>query len=146
MSSTFQCSFFNFLAFFSLEQKKHLHNRLMELQGNIRVFCRVRPVLESEKLSIFDNDVVSYPSDGQIQIIEDKKNGQKPNKRKSVRSTLLFEPRLAGNVAKAQPNKRGYSANLKIFLCFFIFFYPICSRLLYSGKSRYLWRTCIMPF
>ena len=53
----------------------------MELQGNIRVFCRVRPVLESEKMSIFDTDVVSYPSAGQLQIVEDKKNGRKPKKK-----------------------------------------------------------------
>lgn len=28
--------------------RRQLHNRLVELQGNIRVFCRVRPVLEAE--------------------------------------------------------------------------------------------------
>lgn len=27
-----------------LQTRRQLHNRLMELQGNIRVFCRVRPI------------------------------------------------------------------------------------------------------
>lgn len=27
-----------------LQTRRKLHNRLMELQGNIRVFCRVRPI------------------------------------------------------------------------------------------------------
>ena len=27
---------------------KHLHNRKLEIKGNIRVFCRVRPVLQHE--------------------------------------------------------------------------------------------------
>lgn len=31
-------------------QRRHLHNRLQELKGNIRVFCRVRPPLNSESL------------------------------------------------------------------------------------------------
>ena len=28
------------------EHRKQLHNRLVELQGNIRVICRARPVLD----------------------------------------------------------------------------------------------------
>lgn len=47
-----------------LQTRRKLHNRLMELQGNIRVFCRVRPIqpveLKSEQTApaIFfrDND------------------------------------------------------------------------------------------
>ncbi|GMH43873.1 hypothetical protein BSKO_11807 [Bryopsis sp. KO-2023] len=30
------------------ERRKKLHNALLELKGNIRVFCRIRPMLESE--------------------------------------------------------------------------------------------------
>ena len=29
-------------------KRRKVHNKLMELQGNIRVFCRVRPQSESE--------------------------------------------------------------------------------------------------
>lgn len=28
--------------------EKHLHNRKQEMKGNIRVFCRVRPILEED--------------------------------------------------------------------------------------------------
>ncbi|TMW64335.1 hypothetical protein Poli38472_012957 [Pythium oligandrum] len=50
-----------------LQTRRKLHNRLMELQGNIRVFCRVRPIqaveLKSEQSSpaVFfrDNDAAS---------------------------------------------------------------------------------------
>lgn len=61
-----------------LQTRRKLHNRLMELQGNIRVFCRVRPIqpveMKSDQaaLAIFfrDNDhesldlVVGGASDG----------------------------------------------------------------------------------
>ena len=30
------------------EQEKELHDRKLELKGNIRVFCRVRPPLKTE--------------------------------------------------------------------------------------------------
>lgn len=33
------------------EERRKLHNALQELKGNIRVFCRVRPLLAHEKLS-----------------------------------------------------------------------------------------------
>ena len=33
--------------------EKHLHNKRLELKGNIRVFCRVRPILpEDEQLAV----------------------------------------------------------------------------------------------
>jgi uncharacterized protein YecT (DUF1311 family) len=28
--------------------EKHLHNKKQELKGNIRVFCRVRPIIEED--------------------------------------------------------------------------------------------------
>lgn len=30
------------------DYERHLHNKKLELKGNIRVFCRVRPVLEED--------------------------------------------------------------------------------------------------
>ncbi len=29
--------------------QKHLHNKKLELKGNIRVFCRVRPILPEDQ-------------------------------------------------------------------------------------------------
>ena len=31
-----------------MKQRKRLHNELIELKGNIRVFCRVRPVITED--------------------------------------------------------------------------------------------------
>nr|XP_009393338.1 PREDICTED: kinesin-5-like isoform X3 [Musa acuminata subsp. malaccensis] len=42
--------------------RKKLHNTILELKGNIRVFCRVRPVLPDNDSSGTDGAVVSYPT------------------------------------------------------------------------------------
>ena len=54
-----------YLELYSKENKarKAIHNKLLELQGNIRVICRVRPILEVERRSGEDVDVTSYPSE-----------------------------------------------------------------------------------
>ncbi|XP_052180529.1 kinesin-like protein KIN-14C [Diospyros lotus] len=41
--------------------RKKLHNTILELKGNIRVFCRVRPLLPDDGAGT-DNSVVSYPT------------------------------------------------------------------------------------
>ena len=51
--------------------RKTIHNKLLELQGNIRVICRVRPVLEVERRSGEDVDVTSFPSDEDLVIQRD---------------------------------------------------------------------------
>ncbi|KAG4097061.1 kinesin-domain-containing protein [Neocallimastix lanati (nom. inval.)] len=46
--------------------RRKMHNEILELKGNIRVFCRVRPVLTTETNGKPINDVVSdiqYPDD-----------------------------------------------------------------------------------
>lgn len=49
------------------ELRKKLHNELIEMKGNIRVFCRVRPILQVEKDK---GDIVSTCSfPGQDSII-----------------------------------------------------------------------------
>ncbi|WCJ31303.1 kinesin 3 [Euphorbia peplus] len=43
--------------------RKKLHNTILELKGNIRVFCRVRPLLpEDSRPTTADGKVVSYPT------------------------------------------------------------------------------------
>ncbi|EJW73524.1 hypothetical protein WUBG_15568 [Wuchereria bancrofti] len=48
-----------------IDARKRLHNKLVEMNGNIRVFCRIRPALENNypKLSLlidpFDNGLIT---------------------------------------------------------------------------------------
>ncbi|KAG0482767.1 hypothetical protein HPP92_010851 [Vanilla planifolia] len=42
--------------------RKKLHNTILELKGNIRVFCRVRPVLSDVDARGADGSVISYPT------------------------------------------------------------------------------------
>ena len=46
-----------------MQERKRLHNQLLELRGNIRVFCRVRPLNSREKESC-----VTLPEEGNICI------------------------------------------------------------------------------
>jgi len=60
----------NFKALFYAEAaaRKSIHNRLIELQGNIRVFCRVRPVLQVEEESGAGQKVVEFPGEDMITV------------------------------------------------------------------------------
>jgi len=51
--------------------RKKLHNKLLDLQGNIRVVCRVRPVLEMERRSGEGVDVTEIPNDEELFIQRD---------------------------------------------------------------------------
>ncbi|XP_074557511.1 kinesin-like protein KIN-14N [Curcuma longa] len=42
--------------------RKKLHNTILELKGNIRVFCRVRPIIPDSDSTSTDGAVVSYPT------------------------------------------------------------------------------------
>ncbi|CEG41628.1 kinesin-like protein [Plasmopara halstedii] len=41
--------------------RRTLHNKVMELKGNIRVFCRVRPVLLHEVASAREEEIFAFP-------------------------------------------------------------------------------------
>ncbi|XP_027906456.1 kinesin-like protein KIN-14C [Vigna unguiculata] len=57
--------------------RKKLHNTILELKGNIRVFCRVRPLLPDDS----EDTVVSFPTSTEAlgRGIELLQNGQKYN-------------------------------------------------------------------
>ncbi|XP_044487393.1 kinesin-like protein KIN-14N isoform X2 [Mangifera indica] len=58
--------------------RKKLHNTILELKGNIRVFCRVRPLLPDDSCST-EGRVISYPTSTEAlgRGIDIMQNGQK---------------------------------------------------------------------
>ncbi|KAF5461053.1 hypothetical protein F2P56_020880 [Juglans regia] len=58
--------------------RKKLHNTILELKGNIRVFCRVRPILPDDGITT-EVKVISYPSSIEAlgRGIDVVQNGQK---------------------------------------------------------------------
>lgn len=58
--------------------RKELHNTILELKGNIRVFCRVRPLLADESCSS-EGKIISYPTSMEAsgRGVELTQNGQK---------------------------------------------------------------------
>uniref|UniRef100_A0A2N9J3Z5 Kinesin-like protein n=1 Tax=Fagus sylvatica TaxID=28930 RepID=A0A2N9J3Z5_FAGSY len=58
--------------------RKKLHNTILELKGNIRVFCRVRPLLPDDGIST-EGKVISYPTSTEAlgRGIDMVQNGQK---------------------------------------------------------------------
>jgi len=51
--------------------RKAIHNKLMDIQGNIRVICRVRPVLDVERRAGQDQVVTEFPTDDDVIITKD---------------------------------------------------------------------------
>ncbi|KAI5075513.1 hypothetical protein GOP47_0009589 [Adiantum capillus-veneris] len=46
--------------------RRKLHNTIQELKGNIRVFCRVRPLIVDEEDNELAHSVVQYPQAGEL--------------------------------------------------------------------------------
>ena len=80
--------------------RRKLHNQVQELRGNIRVFCRVRPALESN--SVQDVARISYPDTGadskELEVLgPDEKSslGNITNKRNAFSFDRVFRPSSA---------------------------------------------------
>lgn len=52
--------------------RKKIHNRLLEIQGNIRVLCRIRPILEVERRSGEDVDITEVPNEEELYVQRDQ--------------------------------------------------------------------------
>ncbi|KAF2346320.1 Spindle pole body-associated protein Vik1/Cik1 microtubule binding domain [Trinorchestia longiramus] len=52
--------------------RKRLHNRVQELKGNIRVYCRIRPLLEEEIKKKGDSDVhhINVLSESSLELLK----------------------------------------------------------------------------
>jgi hypothetical protein len=60
-------------------KRKMIHNKLLELQGNIRVLCRVRPMLAMEKAGGEGGggkDVCEYPSPEDLVVTREDRGGK----------------------------------------------------------------------
>lgn len=53
-----------------IRKRRAIHNKLVDLQGNIRVYCRVRPVLVHETKSGRADVVVRFPNEGEIKLLQ----------------------------------------------------------------------------
>eukprot|EP00606_Chrysophyceae_sp_TOSAG23-5_P001523 GSChrysophyteH2.ASY1.ANO1.404.1 assembled CDS len=69
--------------------RRAVHNKLLELQGNIRVLCRVRPVLDVERRQAAgqDVDITEISSDQDIIITRDEGNQRTKFEYDSIFST-----------------------------------------------------------
>lgn len=52
-----------------MQLRKLYYNQIQELRGNIRVYCRVRPLLPFEK-SAGRKNIMKYPADGEISFMD----------------------------------------------------------------------------
>ncbi|CAO3664945.1 unnamed protein product [Umbelopsis ramanniana] len=50
------------------KNRRRLHNTIQELKGNIRVFCRIRPVLDTEKKTAASVTDIAYPGKEKNQL------------------------------------------------------------------------------
>lgn len=70
-SDNFKFCFFYLTCIKERKLRKKIHNKLLEIQGNIRVICRVRPILEVERKSGEDVDVTEFINDEELTIQRD---------------------------------------------------------------------------
>lgn len=56
-----------------MELRRHFFNQIQELKGNIRVYCRVRPMGHRESEDAANEGIVVFPSEGEMRIHHTKR-------------------------------------------------------------------------
>eukprot|EP00026_Physarum_polycephalum_P003420 Phypoly_transcript_03431.p1 GENE.Phypoly_transcript_03431~~Phypoly_transcript_03431.p1 ORF type:complete len:769 (+),score=259.97 Phypoly_transcript_03431:195-2309(+) len=69
-------------------KNRKLYNEIQELKGNIRVYCRVRP-LSNDELARNDDNVVSFPEENVMLV-----NNPQTNQKKSFEFEKIYNPEL----------------------------------------------------
>lgn len=72
------------------QERRRLHNTVQELKGNIRVICRVRPLLDGER----HNDMMHIqflPSDEKVITLTKEQESRTGNNRKDVKHDFSFD-------------------------------------------------------
>ena len=59
---------------FEITQRRHYFNRIQELKGNIRVYCRVRPMKKKEDALPINHGIITFPSEGSMVVSNPAKN------------------------------------------------------------------------
>mmetsp|Transcript_66089 Transcript_66089/g.158077 ORF Transcript_66089/g.158077 Transcript_66089/m.158077 type:complete len:970 (+) Transcript_66089:62-2971(+) len=72
------------------DERKKLHNLVMELKGNIRVFVRVRPINEKEKASEPSDPTITFAEERKVSVLEET-NGR----RKWFEFDRAFQPKTS---------------------------------------------------
>ncbi|KAK6626563.1 hypothetical protein RUM44_009037 [Polyplax serrata] len=75
--------------------RRKLHNNVQDLKGNIRVFCRVRPPIQSEKENATPLCTISFPDEGSLEIAKsdpfDKMSNGAVSRPKFVKHEFSFD-------------------------------------------------------
>mmetsp|Transcript_7240 Transcript_7240/g.13732 ORF Transcript_7240/g.13732 Transcript_7240/m.13732 type:complete len:826 (-) Transcript_7240:210-2687(-) len=70
-----------------MAMRRHYFNLIQELKGNIRVYCRVRPIAERDKQNPSDIGAITYPSVGEM-VVHNAARGNST----SFEFEKIFEP------------------------------------------------------
>ncbi|NWU91912.1 CTK2 protein, partial [Upupa epops] len=73
-------------------ERRHLHNLTQELKGNVRVFCRVRPVLPDEQERL---ELLQFPNDGKSLLLSRPEEGHRGSVSYDFSFDRVFPPKAS---------------------------------------------------